>query len=198
MGVIQEDPSLPAGCPVTYAETTTLRDKRTGGGGSADLLPPPSRSIRRLKVCSFALGRFCARKKRAPPTVPSSLLEMAGEITETGDLYSPYVSFTFRTCFARASAPGCWRSALLPVGRCLPRPWGEPGWGTSIQQQPRCCYHGSEYFMRLGFVHSLDVEMVEKTKLTGHLFFVTSTSGLLPPAHGSACPSNGGRMRDSC
>lgn len=29
---------------------------------------------------------------------------MAGEITETGELYSPYVSFTFKTCFAHVSA----------------------------------------------------------------------------------------------
>lgn len=58
--------------------------------------PVPISVHQKTKVYSFVLGAAAAaglaQKQPLLPTLPHSL-EMAGEITETGELYSPYVSF---------------------------------------------------------------------------------------------------------
>lgn len=70
---------------------------RAGGErGRPQVSPIPVPVHQKTKVYSFVLGAAAAaglaQKQPLPPTLPHSL-EMAGEITETGELYSPYVSF---------------------------------------------------------------------------------------------------------
>lgn len=80
--------------------TSVIKVQGAGGGAPSRSAPTPIEVYQKVEVCSFALGSHRSRRKEKKPketrlpTDPSSLLEMAGEITETGELYSPYVSFT--------------------------------------------------------------------------------------------------------
>ncbi|XP_059991182.1 transmembrane protein 104 isoform X3 [Lagenorhynchus albirostris] len=75
---------------------------RAAGAGAGQLLPaaapgrrqrPRQREQASLQGAAVAAAR--ARKEPWQPTDPSSLLEMAGEITEPGKLYSPYVGLVY-------------------------------------------------------------------------------------------------------
>lgn len=106
---------------MTDEATSVIKVQGAGEGYSPELPPPPSRSIRKLKSALLPQGATgtAASARKTPKEIRlrtdlSSLLDMAGEITETGELYSPYVSFTFRTCFTPMLVPGSQRRTVLP------------------------------------------------------------------------------------